>query len=159
MRSNPVLHQEPLTTWVVDVLTQSLLVEATLVGDGVAPLDGGWEDGQPGVGEFVPYITVAGGTAVAGRETTMGTDYADWRVTYELRATAASRRQVDATGDQAVDILAARRGTRVRLEDADWKIVDVRMPVLGSPSRNDTTDPPYWEAADTVELWLSRSSS
>lgn len=156
---NTALPQEQLTTWLVETMSTGLANFDVLVGDGVAPEAGGWTQGQPGVGtsEFVPYITVVGGAGTPEALAPSLTDrFADWRMNYQLRSTGASRRQVDWTGDRGLDLVIEQRGTRLVLNDESWKIIDIRVPMMGAPSRTDTTDPPYWETSDSVELWVSR---
>lgn len=154
------LPQGPLTDWILATLTNALETGTDtaeiLVGDGIAPKAGGWTEGQPGRGQFIPYVVLAGGSAGPAPNPSMGDRFEDWLCNYQLRATGASRAQVDWIGDRVSSVLWDQVGARLSLDDTNWRFVDLRLPNLGAPSRTDATDPPYWEAADVAELRLSR---
>ena len=154
------LPRLPLTNQVLAWLRVGLEVASPaspiLVGDGIAPEEGGWTAGQPGRGEFVPYVTLSGGSGTPAPANHLGDRFADWVVSYQLRATGASREQADWIGDRASAALWAHVGDKVNLDGTTWKLIDLRLPNRGAPSRTDATDPPYWEASEVADLWLTR---
>lgn len=119
------------------------------IGDGVAPAAGGWVDGQPGSGIFVPYVTLMSGGA-APRALSPASVVPTWAVAFELRSTGGSRSQVDWMAKVARDSLDGLK--LQRFGDPSWKVVNVEWVRLGPVTRNDATAPPTWQAADTVSL-------
>lgn len=146
---------------VVDVGSVTALVlsryadELLPVGDGVAPEAGGWASGQPGVSVFVPYAVVGfGGGAVA--DTSLCSNGRTWRLSYDLRYWGGSRRQCDwaaTTGRRQVD--GCHRESFVdETTGRSWLVYGLRWAGLGSVSRYDQTDPPFWQARDVLELMV-----
>ena len=154
----PIFSRGLLTDWLLDHLEDVLTASSTalLLGDGIAPEDGGWTGGQPGQGVFRPYVVVTPGTAGRNQQDPAGDSDSSWRVNYTMRAVGGSRQQVEWSGDKARAALSVL--TKVQLDlDGAWTVQQARYETLGAPARNDSTDPPYWEAADGVALWLERT--
>lgn len=131
-----------------DILITTLEQANLIVGDGVAPKDGGWEGGQPNVGRFVPYVVVMAGS-VQGVDRNIASGFTkDWMASYSLRTFSATRRTTDALS------FAARQA----LEDCTpfifgkFKAIHVSVSTIGSMQRNDASDPPLWQVFDSVEV-------
>lgn len=146
-----------LTSLVVDHLANTLAEAEILVGRGIAPLAGGWENGQPGVGRFFSYVTLKTGTATtpaAGEPARMGNARTSWDVSYTLTSVGALESHADDIADQVRATVVALPKT-FTLRGIAWKLQQVRTPILGAVIRNDSTDPPFWEVTDVVSLHLS----
>ena len=129
-------------------------VEGLLVGDGIAPMDGGWLQGQPNQSVFRPYVVLSSQGA-SPRENTpwTGTDPA-WAVTWSLKHFAGSRKQLDWAALQA---RAAVHGITKTTFGVDvYKVHALEWSSLGSINRIDSVDPPFWQAFDTFTLVCSR---
>lgn len=132
-----------------DTIITTLETHDLLVGDGVAPKEGGWESGQPNVGRFVPYVVVMAGS-VQGVDRNIASGFTkDWMASYSLRTFSATRRTTDALAHAA----------RTALEDCtpfvfgdDFKAIHVSISTIGSMQRNDASDPPLWQVFDSVEV-------
>lgn len=147
-----------LTDWLLDY-TEAGLANAgvnLLIGDAIAPLDGGWSGGQPGEGVFRPYVVVSTMATVANQNDPLGSDNTSWRANYSVRAVGGSRQQVEWAGDRSRLILSDIRRVTLDLEGA-WQVQRSRYDTLGAVQRNDSTDPPYWEATDTLALWMEKA--
>ena len=131
-----------------DFLITTLESHDIIVGDGVAPKDGGWESGQPNVGRFVPYVVVMGGSVEGIDRNVARGSTKDWRASYSLRIFSATRRTTDALA------FAAREA----LEDCtpfifgSFKAIHVSVSTIGALQRNDASDPPLWQEFDSVEV-------
>lgn len=131
-----------------DFLITTLEGESLIVGDGVAPRNGGWESGQPNVGKFVPYVVVMAGS-VQGVDRNVARGYTkDWMAAFSLRTFSATRRTTDALA------FAAREA----LEDCTpfvfggFKAIHVSVSTIGALQRSDASDPPLWQEFDSVEV-------
>lgn len=137
-----------------DLLLTHLETESgQLVGDGIAPAEGGWADGQPNKGIFVPYmVAVSSGATVEINDMAYAID---WRVNWSLRSFGGSRKQADwiATKSRnAVEgLLHSTFGT-----DDPYKIIGVAWSALGPVTRIDTVNPPFWQTFDSFGFICSR---
>lgn len=138
----------------VGALTEAL-IEALktntgqLVGDGIAPPNGGWKGGQPGQGVFVPYLVVAQGAASAIYD---GLDDATvaWLIPYAVTAHGGSRKQADWMMSQSrLDVEHFRV---FRFGDPVWKTIGAAYVSMGAPEHNTSVDPPAWSIRDTIAL-------
>lgn len=144
----------------VGALTEMLLEHLrdgsdALVGDGIAPKEGGWLQGQPNKDVFRPYLVLVSQGA-SPRENTpwTGTDPA-WAVTWSLRSFGGSRKQADWV---ALAGRAAVAGITKRTFGTDeHKVHALEWGGLGSVNRIDSVDPPFWQIFDTFTLVCSRS--
>ena len=146
-----------LTTAIFDHLATVLAPQNVLVGRGQAPIDGGWEHGQPGVGSFAAYVTLKTGAATtpaAGEPARLGNARTSWDVSYALTSVGALESHADDTADR---VRAAIVGLpkSFDLRGTIWTLQQVRTPRLGATIANTTTDPPFWEVTDDVSLHLS----
>jgi len=155
--STAPIARSVLTTKVISHLVMTLAPAGIQVGRGMAPPEGGWTQGQPGEGTFVPYVTLKTGTATtpAGMSDPVGRSRNSWEVGYVLTSTGALESQADDVGDQVRAAITALQGP-FSLRGVDWVLQQVRTPRLGATTRNDSTDPPFWDVSDDVSLQLSR---
>jgi hypothetical protein len=122
-----------------------------LVGDGEAPIDGGWVEGQPGSGAFRPYtVLVSAGAAPRGPD--LGSPEPPWAVGFSLRSFAGSRKQCDWIATKA---RLAVRGLLRDEFDAPWKVSGVEWQSLGPVVRVDATSPKTWQVFDSTVLVCS----
>lgn len=147
-----------LTDLVLDHLSTMLGVAGPLIGDAIAPLEGGWTGGQPGQGKFIAYSVLTPGTASHRERDPLGVDDTSWSASFSLRHVGGNRQQVEWAGDKTREALSLLRKVPLSL-DGPWRLLQPRFETLGAVSRNDSTDPPYWESADTVVLWLEREQT
>jgi hypothetical protein len=119
------------------------------VGDHVAPAGGGWANGQPSSGIFIPYLVLKTGGGAPRALSPASTDPA-WALGITLMATGGSRSQCDWMA--RVGYRAVRGLTQQRFGTPSWKIINVEWSSLGPMLRNDATDPPFWTVSDTITL-------
>lgn len=136
-------------------LTERLLAHLSLtvdhVGDGVAPYDGGWLDGQPNSGAFVPYVVLVSQGAYP-KVTTFCNGY-DWDVSWSLRSFGGSRKQCDWIALQARESIDAF--AQHVFGANPYAVKNVTWGSLGAVQRIDTVDPPYWQSFDSFSLYCS----
>ena len=120
------------------------------VGDNVAPAAGGWVDGQPGAGVYVPYLVVVTAGS-APRTLAQSTTVPAWGCGYSVRAHGGNRTQTDWMAKVGRDAIAGLKGHLFGADPA-WGIINVEWTGLGPMLRNDSTAPPSWSVADTVTL-------
>lgn len=149
----PVFKRGVLTDTLLDHLEGVLGGTAVLIGDGIAPVEGGWTGGEPGAGSFVPYSVVATGPAQRQSKDPIGHDSSSWLTSYTFRAVGGTRAQCDWTADL---VREGMTGWKVKGLDlgSNWSIVQASFPNLGPVTRNDSVDPAYWEVVDNLSLWL-----
>ena len=151
------LARSALTGAIVAHLASTLASESILVGRGQAPPEGGWEHGQPGVGDFIAYVTVKTGAATtpaAGEPARMGKARTSWDANYALTSVGVLESHADDTADQVRAAITALPES-FTLRGATWALQQVRTPRLGATIANTSTDPPFWEVTDDVSLHLS----
>lgn len=129
-----------------------------LVGDGIAPPEGGWISGQPNAGVFAPYLVLASVGTVPRFSSLddLTTAILSWEVSFQMRGYGGSRTQVDwvmTLGRSALEGLTHQtfgEDDTYRIKATDWKS-------LGATTRNDSVDPPFWQVADTLYFLCSRT--
>lgn len=119
------------------------------VGDNAAPDAGGWANGQPGSGIFVPYVVLATGGS-APRALALSTYVPAWAVGFSLRSHGGSRPQCDWMARVARDAIENLKQTK--FGSPVWKVINVEWAALGPMLRNDSTAPPTWSVSDTFTL-------
>ena len=149
-----MLDTGALTNLVIEQIT---LGSAQLVGDGIAPTDGGWLRGQPNVDAFVPFTVVAftGASVKVPGEMTLVKAQEFWLASFQLRYHGGSRPQTDwiaMEAREAVEILQNRQFGAV-----PYKVAFIEWRQLGGVVRNDVTDPPAWTATDNFTLQVSKA--
>lgn len=127
-----------------------------LVGDGVAPPDGGWTPEGMGFKEFVGYTVLGVASLTIGPDGTLGDDFGDPRFTLFLRGYGGSRGQADFVADVARNALYTWVLATLPLDSYNWRVVSVTFPRLAGPMRVDTVDPFYWAVTDTAQVTLHR---
>jgi hypothetical protein len=145
----------------IDTGAMTNLIETTLegspadllVGDGIAPLEGGWTLGTPNLGGFAAYTVLAFDGA-----TPINPDVAkaepEWSTRWAMRHHGGSREQAD-----WVALVSRSRLTQMLQKQFGvdpFKVIGVQWNQLGAMSRNDSVDPPFWTASDSVILVVSR---
>ena len=147
-----IFDRGTLTEVVLDHLRTGVGGKNLPLGDGVAPAAGGWIGGQPGEGAFVPYLVLMSSPASPQAEA-IGNRFSRWAVPYQIRSFGASRQQADWSLDLARNTLVTLIGEYYMLP-ARWGISNMELLSIGGATRNDSTNPPYFESTDSVSLWL-----
>ena len=137
-----------------DLVLSWLRAGTLLVGDNIAPYEGGWLKGQPGDGGFVEYCVLSAGR-VSAHPSRLCPGSRDYTLTYTLSSFTESRRSLD---------LLAHRG---RLElvgksktiHVGYKITDVKVSSYGRIVRDDVTSPPLWSESDEIVLECTPSGN
>ena len=144
-----MLDTGALTDYVIAALAEISWLE---VGDGIAPDAGGWVKGQPNVDQFVPYAVVAfSGARPRTPELTLARQEDAWVCSFQLRYHGAARAQVDWTGTAFRQAVSGLLKQLFGAPDA-FEITWVEWQSLGGVLRNDSVDPPIWNATDSLTL-------
>ena len=138
-----MLDHGALTDYVLAALTAGIAANVTgsalpLVGDGVAPADGGWIHGQPGDGVFRPYVALVSGGASPINEH-LDSFNPDWSVTFSLRSFGGSRKQCDWMATLMRGLIAGLAHHTV----GSWSIIGIRWGSWG-PVRSRWRCAPCW---------------
>lgn len=146
-----------LTSVLVGHLVNALMDTEVIVGRGSAPPEGGWSGGQPGSGVFKPYVVVKTRPAVPWLVEGLGRQRQkdSWKCAYQF----TTFHRLESKTDDAADTVRAAIATfplAFELGGVDWTIQKIDFGALGATSKNDSTDPAYWEVTDDVSLWCSR---
>ncbi|HEY5787505.1 MAG TPA: hypothetical protein VIT65_22295 [Microlunatus sp.] len=151
--SNEVIKRSELTKTIFDLLKSTVLL-----GRGVAPPEGGWPNGTPGSGAFVPYTVLKTGAATTpgpSQPERLGRYRTSWMVAYAVTFHGKNESSVDEYADTVRDqILALPR--EVSLDGVDWTVQQVQIARMGATERDDSTSPAHWRLTDDVSLHLSR---
>jgi hypothetical protein len=142
-------------------LTDAILASlgaVELMGDGIAPNEGGWIMGQPNVVAFRPYgVLVDGGMMPVESPQLIKGSRTDWKASWSLRYFGGSRQQCDW-------IAGVFRPEIDRLRNLEFgtdvhRILNTDPLVIGAVMRNDQVDPPYWQASDNLTLHITPRSA
>lgn len=146
------LPRGELTTLLIDRLRTAGL----LIGDGVAPDAGGWND-DPNLptSKFMPYLVV-NPMAVADPNGPIGDTSSDFRVPYSVTSTGISRKQAEVYSDKGRKTLAELERNSVMLGGSDWKIQQARANSIGGVVRTDNTEPSEFTQSDVVTIWITK---
>jgi len=149
------LPRGALTTLLVDAVR----ADGIMVGDGVAPDEGGWND-DPNVptSKYIPYLML-NPMPVADPTGPLGDSAADFRVPYSVMASGISRKQTEFYADKGRKVLVELERTVVTLNGGDWKIQQVRANSIGGMVRTDNTEPSEFTQTDVVTVYLSKELS
>ena len=155
--SKPLFDRGRVTDWIIDQLLSPALLPKVLVGDAVAPPEGGWPSGVPGGGNFVPYTVLSTGQATPDRGTVGAVTPDTWILRYQLKHSGGMRQMVDWTADLVRHAWDVQPEVRLDMgEGPQWKAYQFSVLTMGPVVRNDTVQPPYWDVVDDVALTLSR---
>jgi hypothetical protein len=151
--SNEVIKRSELTKAVYDHLSQNVLI-----GRGSAPRDGGWTGGQPGAGNFTPYVVLKTGRALSpgpGQPERLAVGRTSWVCNYVLSYHNTMESNVDDYADTIRDFILELPKTYT-LDGVDWHLQRVSIEVMGETRSDNSTSPTHWSLADDVSLHLSR---
>lgn len=135
-------------------------VPGVLVGRGVAPPGGGWPNGAPNTGAFVPYAVLKTGTAITpapGEPERLSGRRASWLCRYQITSHSTKESRVEDTAQLMRNAVITFAGP-LTLDTVVWVVQSVLVPQLGATERDDSTDPAGWRVTDDVSLHLSRLS-
>lgn len=120
-----------------------------LVGDHIAPKEGGWSEGQPGVGEYRAYAVVKA-MNVRINPSSMCVGQYDCTATYTVSCFGTTRVQADVTSMLVREAflkepfrLDVPNGMRVNL---------IWCTGIGASDRIDESDPKAWRVVDTYSV-------
>ena len=142
-----------------DAIIAQLQTSGELVGDGIAPEEGGWLKGQPNRSVFVPYVVL-----VSAGSNVMINDLdgnLDWTVNWNLRYFGGSRKQLDWIATKIRHTIDAGPNNLLHSIFGDiepYKITAIQWQTLGSVNRVDTVNPPFWQCFDNLGFICSRNS-
>lgn len=141
------------------ILVEAVRSDGILVGDGVAPDTGGWDD-DPNVptSRYLPYLML-NPMAVADPTGPLGDSSTDFRVPYSVMSSGISRKQVEFYSDKGRKVLVELERTVLSLTGGDWKIQQVRANSIGGVTRTDNTEPSEFTQTDVVTVYLSKELS
>lgn len=156
----PLFDRGRVTDWLLDMLTTEL-GDPLLAGDGMAPEAGGWPLGDPGNGDFVPYLTLATGKGVpVSADPLAAAEGEDWQLAYTISYFGGTRSQTDWAADLGRAAWNSRRDARIECGSATapnpWKAYRFAVAEMGALTRNDQVQPPYWQLVDQATLRLTR---
>lgn len=152
-----------VTDMLLSNLTTALDASSILVGDNLAPPTAAWTGGEPGKGDFIPYVVLTTAPAIRNSSSVLGSDDTDdWSAQYKLASYGGLRDQVDWVADQArrawYQLPRGRQDVGWLIDDAreSWKIYDYSIASLGGIDRVDQSNPPTWQLIDSVALGITR---
>lgn len=136
------------------VLASLIGATGELLGDGVAPGEGGWVMGQPNTDVFRPYgVLVDGGMNPIQTPNLIRTGRPDWTATWSLRYFGGSRKQCEWIAGVFRPAIEVMRGMVFGTDPHLVRTVDPLM--MGSVMRNDQVDPPYWQVIDNLTMQIT----
>lgn len=149
-----------LTDLVLDYLRDTT---QQLVGDSLAPDGGGWLNGQPNSGVFVPYITLngQGATQKFSSLDTLETAILSWEATYRLHGHGGSRSQADWIAHMGRTACVGMTGLFFGDDNVgdlnSYRIIATDLKSVSPTTRNMSVDPPIWTVVDTFTFVCSRT--
>lgn len=154
-----------VTTALVSKLTTEMEAYSALVGDGVAPLKGGWPEGVPNTKSvFTPYVVVRymGTIASLVQNTPLCSTYAArYDVGYSLIAYDNGRILADKLAQdsrEALDSIGAVYGSET-YGDVTVKFDRIYIDSLAGATRDDSTYPKMWSSTTNFHLDVARNPS
>ena len=127
------------------------------VGDANTPnVAFGW-DGQPNAlgTNFIPYVVVFP-QAASIKSGPIAVPSADWQLPYTITSYGVTREQVEWLADRARNTLSSLRGATLDGGDATYSVIKATTETIGTVSRQDISDPPFFAQTDTVSVWVSQ---
>jgi len=144
-----------VTSWFVTSLTTAEFV----MGDGEAPLEGGWSEGQPNAGEFVEYLVIKqqGPVTPALGDTSLCDSTAKFMaIPYQLVAYQTTRVASDVLAAAARATLHAMTGRHV-CGDLTVNADQIRMTSVSGATRDDSTYPKFWLSVTNFTVNVARA--
>lgn len=143
--------------YVTDFLLKTLEDADFLVGDAVAPDEGGW-DGDPGRegSNFHPYLVLTPQLAPAATGS-LGDSSSEWNLPYALSANGVDRRQVEDLADDARELLAGLHKVYITIGGDRWRLNQVQATAVGALTYSTAVDPTQFSQTDSMLTMLSKS--
>lgn len=155
--------REGLTTVLVSSLREALaLAEPPAgLGDGIAPEDWGWPNGQPGIGQFAPYAVLKTSTASQQRNRDNLSPQNDaWLFPYSITSWGSMRAQADYVADLVTAAIAALDVRALRGDGSPvpgFGVQQIHVDTIGTTDRTDQSAPALWSRTDSLSVWLARA--
>lgn len=146
-----------LTDWLLAALMVPLGEQGILVGDNLAPAEGGWMHGDQGeVNDFIPYVVLTTGSgSPQPPDGIRGYGEDGWLLRYRLGVYGSVRSQVDWAADKVRRAWYSIPRQRVDLGDK-WMIYHPTIASMGPISRSDSVSPQAYELVDEAVLSVTR---
>ena len=151
-----------LTTYLIDTLAAKFEDEGALIGDGVAPLVGGWSEGTPNTpAGFTPYLVVkAGTTSSMGQDTPLCTTVPmRFYVPYIITSFENTRADADELAARSRDHLKTFDTTLLELGDLRFNPSHIFIDSVTGASRDDSIHPKMWSGVTNLRLNVARVSA
>jgi hypothetical protein len=151
-----------VTTALVAKLTTEMAAYGALVGDGVAPLKGGWPEGVPNTRSvFAPYVVLryAGSVASLMANTPLCATYATrFDLGYSLIAYDNGRVLADTLAQNSRAALDSFNAMLISdpLGDMTVKFDRIYIDSLAGATRDDSTYPKMWSSTTNFHLDVAR---
>lgn len=148
------------------VLTDTLVVALTaaldddpaiLVGDGMAPVEGGWPKGEPGEGDFVPYIVLTCGSWRPAAGLTLAPAGDAWSASYRVGSYGGQREHADYVADRVHQCWPRMQLDPMTLgHGGEWGFASWDIAEMGEVVRNDQIQPSMWSTTSALTLLVTR---
>lgn len=139
----------------IDLVLETLRGGPALVGDGIAPPEGGWTSGTPGKDAFKAYTTVASTPSRPGSRATLNHSQDSWVATFRLTHVGGGRAQASWCADVMRAQLLTLTYQKLELGAGNlFSLNMIQFDPLGGVNRVDSNTGAYWEVVDGVSLAL-----
>ena len=145
------IHRGDLTAYLISVISPAIMV-----GDAVAPAEGGWDDdpNDPS-SSYVPYVVMTPQTS-GEASGSLGDSNFDHQLPYSFTFYGVSRDQVEFYADKGRDLITNLARERVQLSDGEWKVQQTRCTSIGGVARTDNSEPSEFAQTDVIVLYMSK---
>lgn len=147
---------------VTSTLVANLTTLGFPVGDNSAPgTDYGWQ-GEPDAADatFIPWLSIS---PMPGQgqfqDLSSLSNRAEWQLTYSVFAAGVNREQCERLADRARNQMVTMGRFDMEGQFANWRIVGIECPSLGSCARVGEAIPYYYTQTDTYRVWVTQRSS
>ena len=142
-----------VTTWLCGYLGSTMLI-----GDGVAPLAGGWAEGAPNSGVFTPYVVVHSGPVSPTLTNTPLCSSQAGLLALSYRVVAYDVGRVEADALAAAARYQLKRATG-HPQCGDMRVSAHQMFITGvsGATRDDSTNPKLWSATTNFTVNATRA--
>lgn len=137
-------------------LFEQLNTLSVLVGDGMAPDAGGWDDDpNDPASSYAPYLVM---TPLTSTDATgsIADSSTDITLPYSFSAYGVSRDQVEFYADECRQKIVNLSRSVVTLTDGNWKIQQARCTSIGGVARSDNVEPSEFSQTDVIVLYMSK---